>query len=47
MESDEDVAFRDANGLTAWLQEHRPEAMLATPVRPDGKKRARKFFEWG
>jgi hypothetical protein len=47
MESDEEVAFRNADGLTAWLQEHRPEAMQETPVRPDGKKRAKKFFEWG
>jgi hypothetical protein len=47
MDSDEEVAFRDSVGLTAWLQEHRPEAMLDAPVRPDGTKRARKFFEWG
>ena len=47
MESDDEVAFRDTSGLTAWLQEHRPEAMQEAPVRPNGKKRARKFFEWG
>jgi hypothetical protein len=48
MESDQEVAFRDIDGLTAWLQEHRPEAMQEVPVRPDGKKRAKKkFFEWG
>jgi hypothetical protein len=47
MESDEEAAFRDTNGLTAWLQEHRPEAMEDTAVRPDGRKRAKKFFEWG
>jgi hypothetical protein len=47
MESDEEVAFREPSGLTAWLQEHRPEAMLDTPAPPNGKKRARKFFEWG
>ena len=47
MESDEEVAFCDAAGLTAWLQEHRPEAMEDTPVQPSRRKRARKFFEWG
>jgi hypothetical protein len=47
METDEEVAFRDASGLTAWLQEHRPEAMQDTPLRPNRRKRARKFFEWG
>jgi hypothetical protein len=47
MESDEEVAFRDVNGLTAFLQEHRPEAMQDAPDQPKGKKRAKKFFEWG
>ena len=47
MESDEEAAFRDTDGLTAWLQEHRPEAMQETSVRPEGRKRAKKFFEWG
>lgn len=47
MESDQEVAFVDAGGLTAWLQEHRPEAMQEVPVRPDGKRRVKKkFFEW-
>lgn len=47
MESDQEAAFRDVDGLTAWLQEHRPEAMQDVPVRPDGKKKkAKKFFEW-
>jgi hypothetical protein len=47
MESDEEVAFRDVNGLTAFLQEHRPEAMQDAPDHPKGKKRSKKFFEWG
>ena len=47
MESDEEVTLRDTDGLTAWLQEHRPEAMQDTPARPNGRKRAKKFFEWG
>jgi hypothetical protein len=47
MESDEEVAFRDVNGLTAFLQEHRPEAMQDAPDQLKGKKRAKKFFEWG
>jgi hypothetical protein len=47
MESDEEVAFRDVTGLTAFLQEHRPEAMQDVPDHPKGKKRAKKFFEWG
>jgi hypothetical protein len=47
MDSDEEIAFRDTTGLTAWLQEHRPEAMQDAPVRPNGRKRARRFFEWG
>jgi hypothetical protein len=47
MDSDQEVVFRDAGGLTAWLQEHRPEAMQDAPVRPDGKKRVKKkLFEW-
>jgi hypothetical protein len=46
MESDDEVAFRDTDGLTAWLREQRPEAMLDTPVEPKGRKRTKKFFEW-
>ncbi len=46
METDQELAFRDVDGLSAWLQEHRPEAMLDAPVRPDGKKRVKRFFEW-
>jgi hypothetical protein len=47
MESDQEVAFSGTDGLTGWLQEHRPDAMQDAVVRPDGKKRAKKFFEWG
>jgi hypothetical protein len=47
MDSDEEVALRDTVGLTAWLQEHRPEAMQDMQEQPTGTKRARKFFEWG
>ena len=47
MESDEEVTLRDTDGLTAWLQEHRPEAMVDIPEQPTATKRARKFFEWG
>jgi hypothetical protein len=47
MESDQEVTFRNADGLKAWLQEHRPESMQNAADRPDGKKRGKKFFEWG
>jgi hypothetical protein len=46
MESDQEVAFRDVDGLRAWLQEHRPEAMGDAPARPGGKKRVKRLFDW-
>jgi hypothetical protein len=47
MATDQELAFRDADALTAWLQTHRSEALQERPVRPEGKERARRFFEWG
>ena len=46
MESDQEIAFEDTDELAAWFREHRPEAMQEAPDRPDGKNRAKKFFQW-
>ncbi len=47
MATDEEFAFRDAEALTAWLRVHRDDALQERPPRPEGKQRARRFFEWG
>jgi hypothetical protein len=47
MATDEEIVFADAEQLTTWLQTHRPAAMQEAPLRPDGKTRVRKLFEWG
>jgi hypothetical protein len=46
MATDKEIVFGDAEQLTTWLQTHRAAAMLEAPLRPDGKTRVRKLFEW-
>jgi hypothetical protein len=47
MATDEELTFRDAEELTAWLRVHRQDALQERPARPAGEKRSRRFFEWG
>jgi hypothetical protein len=46
MATDKELVFADTEQLTTWLQTHRPGAMQEVPLRPDGKTRMRKLFEW-
>jgi hypothetical protein len=46
MASDGEISFEDAASLTAWLAEHRPDALRDPPVKLRGKARFRSFFEW-
>lgn len=46
MASDEELAFRDVDELTAWLRVHRQDAFTERPQRPQGKERFRRYFEW-
>jgi hypothetical protein len=47
MDTDQEVVLADADELTAWLQIHKAHALQEAPVRPDGKTRVKRFFEWG
>ncbi len=46
MEGDEELEFGDANELTAWIRDHRADALEEAPARAAGKARFRRFFEW-
>lgn len=46
MENDQEVVFPDRNGLTVWLLSNRAHALQDRPVRPDGKTRVKRLFEW-
>ena len=46
MDTDHEVVFADADELTRWLQTHKAHALQEVPVRPDGKARVKRFFEW-
>ena len=46
METDQEIVFKDAGQLTAWLQTNRPEALQEPASRPTGPSRLRKLFEW-
>jgi hypothetical protein len=39
--------FGDVHELTSWLRAYRSDALQDVPPRPDGRTRAKKFFEWG
>jgi hypothetical protein len=46
MDTDEELAFADAESLGAWLEAQRAHALQDVPRRPDGKARIKGFFEW-
>jgi hypothetical protein len=47
METDQEMMFKDAEELTAWLRSNRAEAMREpTASAAPGKSRFRKLFEW-
>ncbi len=46
METDQEIVFREAGELMAWLQTNRPEALQEPTSRPSGTSRLRKLFEW-
>ena len=46
METDQEIAFKDADGLSAWLRSNRAEALLEPETRGPRKSRFRKFTEW-
>ena len=48
METDQEIQFKDADGLMTWLRTHRAEAVQEpAPRLSSGKSRLRKLFEWG
>ena len=48
METDQEIVFKDADELMAWLRSNRAEALQEPASRsPGGKSRLRKLFEWG
>ncbi|HEY6427137.1 MAG TPA: hypothetical protein VIX84_07870 [Acidimicrobiales bacterium] len=47
MGSDRETVFADVHELTSWLRAYRSDALQDVPPRPDGRTRAKKFFEWG
>ena len=47
MDTDQEIVFEDADGLTAWLREHRVEALQDRTARPSRKSRFRRMTEWG
>jgi hypothetical protein len=46
MQTDEELVFGDAAGMSAWLREHRIDALADRPVRPDAKTRVRRLIRW-
>jgi hypothetical protein len=46
METDQEIAFKDADGLSAWLRSNRAEALREPETRGTRKSRFRKFTEW-
>lgn len=47
METDREIAFKDADELMAWLRSNRAVALQEPASRPPGSKsRLRKLFEW-
>ena len=47
METDQEIIFKDADGLMAWLRENRVEAVLDPQPAATKKSRLRKFTDWG
>jgi hypothetical protein len=46
METDREIVFPDVTALTAWLQQHRSEALREAPSPAAAKAKRRRFFEW-
>jgi hypothetical protein len=46
MDTDQEIVFSDADGLTAWLRTNRAEALQEPAARPSRKSRFRKLTEW-
>lgn len=46
MKTDQEAVFGEPSQLRAWLEEHRPDVLGDVPLRPGGRERLRKFFEW-
>lgn len=47
METDQEIVFKDADGLMAWLRSNRVEAVQEPAAHAPRKSRFRKFTEWG
>ena len=46
MQTDQDLVFQSSEELTAWLSEHRADALEGRPVGPDAKTRMQSLFRW-
>ena len=46
MDTDQEIVFPDADGLTTWLRTNRAEALREPTARPSRKSRFRKLTEW-
>jgi hypothetical protein len=47
METDQEIIFKDAEGLMAWLRANRAEALLEPEPPGTKKSRLRRFTQWG
>ena len=46
MATDEELVFRDADELSAWLRTYRDGALEERPPRPEGKARFKRYLDW-
>jgi hypothetical protein len=46
MDTDQEIVFRDADGLMSWLRSNRAEALREPQARPTRKSRFRKMTDW-
>lgn len=47
MASDRELVFSGIDELTTWLRSSRADALQEATVRAEGRRRLKKFFEWG
>jgi hypothetical protein len=47
MDTDQEIIFKDADGLMAWLRSNRAEAALEPEPPGTKKSRLRKITQWG
>jgi hypothetical protein len=47
MDTDQEIIFKDADGLMAWLRSNRAEAALQPEPPGTKKSRLRKITQWG